>query len=298
MIDRDYIWVTGSAGAGKTTLLERVLESDRSRILIAGRFAPRDGEREVVERVVGEEETLRYGAAGAEMTFLCSYPPGESAQAAAWYWDTTWVRGYSDAVLYEGEDVLDTHADLAVFVLPADPGLLPLACKRREELLRLPFETFLEHLMAAEGQHLPEVEEDDVPLPDDRDPELVDDDEEENVIASFEISDAMGERLREWVDEGVPVRGEVWRLRDELSNLRLARAVVINIRSEDDRPVAERMSAEIQRMWGDIEIVRDLRIPGWPSRPPSVYVANLADRRHEGTRKAVARIKRVYQRRA
>lgn len=297
MIDRDYIWVTGTAGAGKTTLLERVLESDRSRILIAGRFSPRATEREAVERVVGEKETLRYEVAGANATFLCSYPPGEDARAEDWYWETAWRRGSSHAVLYEGEDVLDAEPELAVFVMPADPGLLPLVRKTRAEVMRLPFETYLEYLLAAEGQRTPDEEEEALSLPDDRDPELVDDDEEEQVIASFEISDEVAEKLLKWVDEGVPMEAEVWRLRDELSDLRLAQAVVINIRSEDDRPVAERMSAEIQRIWADVDMVSDLRFPRWPKRPPSIYVANLADRRHEGTRKAVARIKRVYQRR-
>ncbi len=144
---------------------------------------------------------------------------------------------------------------------------------------------------------MPEEEASAVSLGDESDLDLQEVQEEE-VIESFEIPDELGEKLREWVEEGVPVMGELWELREELADLRLARMVVITIRSEDDRSVAARMSEEIQRIWANREIVRDVRIPSWPSRPPSIYLANLADRSDEGTRKAVARIKRAYQRRS
>lgn len=297
MIDRVYIWIAGTPGSGKTTLLERALESDRSRVLIAGRFSPRATEDGDVECVIGEKEPLRYAVAGAEETFLCSYPPGAEAEAARWYWETAWQRGFSDAVLYEGEEMLDLNPDLSVFVMPADPALLPLAAKREQEVLRLPLEIYLKHVLAAEGGFLPEEVGSDVSLGDESDLDFWDEQEEE-VIESFEIPDELGKKLLEWAEQGVPVMGKLWKLREELADLRRARAVVINIRSEEDRPVAARISEEIHRMWADHEIVRDVRIPSWPSRPPSIYVANLADRREEGTRKAVARIKRAYQRRS
>ncbi len=195
-----------------------VLESDRSRLLSADRFSPQATEHAVVERVGGEEEKLRYAVAGVEEAFLCSETPGARARAAKCCWEMAWQRGFFDAVLYEGEGILDLHPHMSVFVMPADPVLVPVAVKRKQELLRAPCEAHLKYVVSAEGEAKLEEEGSDVSLADDSDFDLQEV-QEEAFIASFEIPDEPGAKLVEWAKEGVPVMGELSELREELADL-------------------------------------------------------------------------------
>lgn len=115
-------------------------------------------------------------------------------------------------------------------------------------------------------------------------------------VISVEIPDEVGRTLLEWIERGVPFPVEGWVLNEELAGLAEARAVVINVRNEGERAEAERMASEIRRIWKDPEVARDLYLPGALRRPPSITAANLADPRDEGSRKAVARIKRAFRR--
>lgn len=289
MIDREYITVNGPPGAGKTTLIERLLESNRSLLLLAGRFREDPSIPGVKEEVGENDETLRYLIVGADGAFHCRFPPGGEGAAARWYWDTTWNRGFSDGVIVEGS-VLSAHSTLTVFVLRSIPSDVPFVERRVKELLSIPFEEYVEAVFGPPPAGMepggPEAGGEEV-----WDDEML---EEEGEI-SVEIPDEVGRELLKWIEEGIPVRVEGWVLKDEFAGLDRAEIVVINAQADEDPREAERLASEIRRIWTDPEISRDLG-PGWVTRrTPSIIVANLTDPRDEGSKKVVARMKRALR---
>ncbi len=95
----------------------------------------------------------------------------------------------------------------------------------------------------------------------------------------------------------VPRRGKTGEVRG--GNTRRYKAtgmVVVNVRSDRDREGATRLADEFRQACRDPGMSQDL-FQGWRRlNAVSVFVANLSDPKDHGTRKAVARMKRVLAR--
>lgn len=313
MIDREYVWVCGPPGAGKTSLVERVLESNRARSVVAGRFRADEEAVGATGTVTFTEEEERYVAAGADQVFGCRYPPGSEVEAESWYWDTTWERGPSDVVLYEGAGLPGLHPDLAVHVMAADSEAIPLLTRAKRVIAHVPLEDYL-IAAAAAGSGRDDADGQEHEDPDEAtaertvaegEGEAVDqasrlelvsvDEGEEEVIKTFDVPEEQARRILEWAEHGVPLSQKVWVLHDRHADLVHARFVVVNVRDDSERPLAERITREVERIWSDEEVRRDVVRYSPTRRPPTVQIANLANRRDPGTRKAVARIKRAMR---
>jgi sugar phosphate isomerase/epimerase len=68
---------------------------------------------------------------------------------------------------------------------------------------------------------------------------------------------------------------------------------VVNIRAEPERPRAERLVADVGRLRKDAGLFRELLGPRGTRIPVTAVVANLADPKDRGTRKALARVRRA-----
>ena len=77
--ERALVHVAGRSGSGKTTLIERLLESNRSTLLMVAR-AERDGSLDRVKETAKktDPELRRYAAAGASDVTRYRFPESDS----------------------------------------------------------------------------------------------------------------------------------------------------------------------------------------------------------------------------
>lgn len=87
-----------------------------------------------------------------------------------------------------------------------------------------------------------------------------------------------------------------WALADGYEEIEHAEVVVVNVRDQRDVAGAERLLADLRRVRKDPEVFDD--ILGWRGTriPITAVAANLVARKNPGTRKVVARIKRLIRR--
>jgi hypothetical protein len=116
MIERAHIVVEGPAGAGKTTFIERLLSSNRARLIAAARFRARGGLKEPVELPEGDADTERFSFAGAEDTVLIHHPPGQARHTAEFIFETDLMHGFTHAVIHEVDEELDIAPDMHVLI--------------------------------------------------------------------------------------------------------------------------------------------------------------------------------------
>lgn len=277
--ERVYIWVDGPARAGKTTLVKRLLESNRSRDLMAARFQETTSVRAPLEDPRGNVETEAYAAAGATNTLLYRFRPRQRDRAGQAFWDTLFIEDYSQGIVFEGKLHPDLHPDLVVYVTrPLAPGDSLLAQGDRV-VTRISLRDYLGAMAQAQASEDPAAEE------------VATEPEGEDEI---EIPDEVGRQLARYAREGVPITQRGWLLKDGYSGIAEAAVVAVNVRGEQERPEAERLVQEIRRIREKPDIRKD--ILGWrgSGRQISLFIANLADRRDRKLQKALARIKRAF----
>ncbi|MBI4775521.1 MAG: hypothetical protein HY788_15335 [Deltaproteobacteria bacterium] len=286
MINRSYIWVDGPPGGGKTSLIERILKSNRTRLIMAARFAPTDSVSEPVEVFQGNDETERYLMAGASNTLLYKYPVVRHDETEERFWDTVFIQDDSDAIIFEGPPRREIRPDLFVYVTRPLADGENLVTRKEVEMVRLDFKAYLSAIL---GEELTEEEFEEQEDDSSFDTDMEDEEELEEVPIPDEIAD----KLQEYVEHGVPIMQEKWTLNDTQQGLAHAQVVVINIFDEEERRAAEVLTREIHRMYED-ESIRDDVVRSYGRRRPSVFVANFDDPKDEGLKKAIARIKRAF----
>ena len=256
-IERAYVWVVGPAGSGKTTLVEQVLKSNRSPLLMAARWREDPSVRRPTEVSQRGPETERYRSVGASNTVIYRYPPDRPEDAEEDFWDTEFMTDFSH-FLFEAETPAMKGGDLAVFVTRPLPARRALLVKRRIRRAR----ALEEALSSFRG----------TPIYD-------------------RLRREIGREVRKHVAGGVRFREERWTLLPSHAALLTARLVVINIRNERERGAAERLAGEVARIRADAAVRRHVLGGRHDPGPATIVMANLADPRDPGLRKALARIK-------
>ncbi len=279
---RALIHVGGREGAGKTTFIEAALANEHEHMIIAVRCR-RDDSLSQPRESLGETdpELSRHLAAGACDAARYTFPPGDDAHDA--FFMTSFMNNYSNAVVLEGDNPI-SHADLAVYIAPASGGRLlvrrksdPIGSERPgvddlEAILRQPggLDLLLGRLI---GGRMAEAGL--------RDPVL------ERLEALTEL-----DRLRRTQKTRSKTR---WAIADGYLGIEQAQLVVVNIRGEAERQQGEMLLAEVARVRKDQAVFDD--VIGWRGSkvPITAVVANLTEPKDPGTKKALARVRRVIR---
>ncbi len=87
----------------------------------------------------------------------------------------------------------------------------------------------------------------------------------------------------------------IWLFSDDQYCRHIAGLVVVNLRDPAERPAAEQLLVDLARLRKDDALFND--IVGWRGYrlPITAVVANLADPRDAGRKKAVARVRRTIR---
>jgi hypothetical protein len=283
LIERAFIHVGGPPGSGKTALIEAVLA--RCDLVVLAARCRRDDSlaepRESYPRAA--RELRRYRQAGAIGIALFEFPKGADPDA---FFMSGLMSGYSRAVILEGDMPFDGQ-DLDVFVAPPpEEGeelfvrtTRDVAAGRRdwmdalESVLREPdgMARWTEELVGAPAGSIASR----VP---DADTEWI----RSRMLARLEAA--------RQAPPTEPV--EVWAISERYRGIELARVAVVNISREGEREPAERLVSELMRLRQDDALVEDILSRGRDRRPITAVVANLADPKDPGRKKAVDRIRR------
>lgn len=281
------IWFEGPEGSGKTTLIQRMLESNRSKRLSVARLRVQSGLEEPTLNAEDNEETRRCLDSGAEDALLIFYPEGHRYDASVRCWEERFYYAAPDGILFEGGYSRGLRSELRVFV--ARPWMVaePFVARRRVEVARLALQDYLNIALG----HVPGRKEE--PGPPDHP------DEEAEVIGEeeWEVPDETAAKLSQWADKGVPIHNERWSVPDGYDDLFLCDAAVINVHGARELEAAERMAADIRRVRKDKALMREVLETHSPVSRPSLFIADLSDPKHRGTKQAVARIKRAFRQR-
>ncbi len=287
MTYRPLIQVAGPPGAGKTLFVEHVLRSFAGMILAAR--CVRDESctdlRETSPR--GHAELRRYRLAGAGGAALFNFPTNTIDSEDLY--STELMENYSLAVVLEG-DCGRVPVELCVHVVPAPAAGASLLVRRS-------------HDRAAEERTQVDAMERMLAEPDGVTRVL-------SAVVGEPAMRLLGERsdrleairkdlldLIERARHATPAKpNQRWGVAAGYEGIELAHVVIVNIRHEDERPRAERLIAEVARIRKDPQILDE--ILGWRGKriPITAVVANLADAKETGTRKAIARIRRGIRR--
>ena len=288
MRSRPIIHVGGPAGAGKTTLIESLLRAYDGPVLVA-RCSRDDSLRKSKDASPrrGHPELQRYRKAGAEGTAVFSFL-GEDFDSDAFYMSDL-MQEHSHAVVLEGDSPLG-FPDLRVFVAPALTRGRRLLVRRKrdraaaaraeadalERLLRQPdgMEQFVTGML---GERVTEFAR--------RNPTMLDE-TRTNLLAGIE-------RVR----GARPPKPTVhWAIAEGYAGIEHAQVVVVNVREQRDVAEGERLLAGLRRVRKDPEVFDDILGRRGTRIPITAATANLAASADPGTRKVVARIKRLIRR--
>jgi RecA/RadA recombinase len=283
--ERALIHIGGPPGAGKTTFIETAIANAGERVIIAARCRRDDSLSQPRESLPKTDPELRrYRAAGACGEALYSFPAGGDAHDA--FFMTSFMENYSNGVFLEGDNPVG-FVEIAVYVAPASGGRLLVRGKRDrtgeeqagvdalEAMLRQPggLDLLLERLL---GDRMAEVGL--------RDSELV---ERERVKMLTEL-----DRLRSTPEPRSTMR---WAIADEYRGIERAQLVVVNIRGEAEREQGEMLLAEVARLRKDQAVFDDVMGRRGSKLPITAVVANLTEPKDLGTKKALARVRRVVR---
>ena len=88
---------------------------------------------------------------------------------------------------------------------------------------------------------------------------------------------------------------ECWAVSERFQGIQVAGLVVVNVRDPAERPAAEHLLVDLARLRNDDALFND--ILGWRGRRTRItaVVANMADPRDAGRKKAVARVCRTIR---
>jgi hypothetical protein len=282
VISRAIIHIDGAPGAGKTAFVERLLGALDEWVL-AVRCRRDESFRQARESSSARDpEVRRYRAAGASDAGRFAFPSGRDA--ADDFFTSRLLTDVSDVVVIEGDSPL-RGANLRVFVAsPPAVGQTLLVRERRNRAAQRARADAMEWLLG-EPDGAARLLEQLVGGP---------------VVAFARERPELVEQARVSLLAGIgKVRGapppaptERWAVAGGYAGIEHAQLVVLNVREGAGRERAQGLLEEVRRLRADRAVFDD--VLGWRgSRVPiTAVVADLADLREVGTRKAVARVKR------
>lgn len=284
MRERALIHVAGPKRAGKTELIERVLES-AGEMILAARCVWDDRLRQAQETAPkAHPELRRYRHAGATGAALFAFPGNDIGSDA--FFVTRLMEDYSKAVLLEGDNPLG-FVDLAAFVAPPPPAGESFLVRRKRDRTQEAREKAeaIDRLLRGSGGGA-ELLGQMFGGPARRNPEL----EEKRIEMLAEIMLARKARA--------PEPAEHWVIGSGYEGIERAQLVVVNVRTAVDRGRGESLVAEVHRLRKDEAVFDDVLGFRGSKIPVTAVVANLADPRDPGTKKAVARVRRALRARS
>lgn len=286
MINRAYIHITGQPGAGKTTLVEALLHALPHDDLICVHVARDHSLRRPRESAPkNDPHVKRYRDAGATGSALYRIPE-RSSDIVDDFFSSDIMSQFSGAVIAEGNSPFGfQHLSAYVArVLPEGESLL--VAGRSDEKARRKREL-------AEAERIaghPELLLDMLSVGND------------DLVTALlkqkpDILRRAGEKMREGIDElrsrPLPKAVTTWRIAESLRGIEDAGLVVINVFDESERARAEAMVRDMLRLRSDREIFDAVLGPRHQRTPITAVVANLADPKDAGRKKAIARLKRA-----
>ncbi len=285
MRERALIHVAGPQNAGKTTLIEQVLRAFDG-LVLAARCVRDDSLRRSREAAPKRHPELsRYREAGAIEAAFFTFP-GSDIDSDEFYM-TRLMEGYSQAVVLEGDCPL-SFVDLRVYVAPPlEAGGSLLVRRKRdrakeerkkaiamEQLLREPdgVARWLKQMIGGPAAAFARGS-----------PELLEE-TRAGLLAALE-------KVRK-----APPRAatEHWAIAEGYGGIEHAQVVVANVRGDSERQDVSRLLSDLDRLRKNKEIFDD--VLGWRGKktPITAVAADLADSKNQGTKKAIARIKRSF----
>jgi hypothetical protein len=230
-----------------------------------------------------DPEVRRYRAAGASDAGRFTFPSGRDVADA--FFAGRLLTDISDVVVIEGDSPL-RDADLRVFVAPPPAaGQTLLVRERRDRATQQRARAAAMERLLGEPDGAARLLEQLVGGP---------------VVALARERPELLEQARASLLAGIgkvrtvppPAPTEHWAIAGGYAGIEHAQLVVLNTAEDAGRERAQGLLEEVRRLRADRAVFDD--VLGWRgSRVPiTVVVADLADARHAGTRKAVARVKR------
>jgi hypothetical protein len=281
--DRASIHVGGPNGSGKTAFVEAILAAGDGPIL-AARCVRDDALRRPRESSPRKHgELRRYLGAGANAAAVFVFP-GEAADPIAFY-ETELMMNYSEAVILEGDNPLD-YVDLEVLVAPVPCADETLFVRRERDVAatqRAKVDAWERMLSRPEGMVTWMDEAMRIPIGEllRKDPFLVDD------VRTKMLAGIAATR------KGPPPKPvEHWAVSEPFRGIERAGLVVVNIRDESERA---QLVADAHRLRKDDALFEDMLAWRGNRIPITAVVANLADARDPGRKKAFARVHRTIR---
>jgi hypothetical protein len=283
VISRAIIHIDGPPGAGKTAFVERLL-GVLDEWVLAVRCRRDQSLRQARESPSARDpEVRRYRAAGASDAGRFTFPSGRDVADA--FFTSRLLTDISDVVVIEGDSPL-RDADLRVFVAPPPAaGQTLLVRERRDRAAQQRARAAAMERLLGEPDGAARLLEQLVGGP---------------VVALARERPELLEQARASLMAGIgkvrtvppPAPTEHWAIAGGYAGIEHAQLVVLNTAEDAGRERAQGLLEDVRRLRADRAVFDD--VLGWRgSRVPiTVVVADLADPRHAGTRKAVARVKR------
>ncbi len=286
MRQRAFVHVTGPAGAGKTTFIERLLDAEVAfaTCVRARREEKRRKAHESAPKT--HPELRRYRAAGAGAVAL--YRFGEPSTDE--FFTSYFMQDYSEAVFIEGDRPID-YVDVSVFVARTPP-------KGRSLLRRVVRDHAATHRQVVE-QLAQALENPDAMV------RILGAGLGEPFVALALEQPPVLDRLRRSLRTKLgelrrappPAPTEHWALEEGYAGIESAQLVIVNVRSDTEHLAAASVIVEFARLRKDAEVYRDVIGLRGNKVPVTAVIANLANSKDPGVRKAVARVKRATERR-
>lgn len=284
MRQRVFIHIGGPAGAGKTTLVETLL-AHTDHMIIAARCTRDDALPEPRESVAETDPELRrYLTAGAHAAARYVFPGTGDAHDA--FFQTEVMQDFSHAVVIEGDCPIG-FADVTAFVAPAAGGRLLVRRKSDEPSREKAAMDVLEAVLSRPGG-LEAI------LGRLISPALGEFARQQPALVEQERGKALAE-LAELRSKPVPRHRVRWAVADTYRGIERAQLVIVNIRDEAETSNGEALLAEVARLRKDEAVFADVMGPRGSRVPITAVVANLTQPSDPGTRKALARIRRVVR---
>jgi len=283
VISRAIIHIDGAPGAGKTAFVERLLGALDEWVL-AVRCRRDQSLRHARESwSASDPEVRRYRAAGASDAGRFTFP--SDRDAADDFFTTRLLTDVSDAVVIEGDSPL-RDADLRVFVAPPPAaGQALLVRERRDRAAQQRAQADAMERLLGEPDGAARLLDQLVGGP---------------LVAFAREQPELLEQARVSLLAGIgkvraappPAPTERWAVAAGYAGIEHAQLVVLNTCEEAERRRAQGLLEDVRRLRADRAVFDD--VLGWRgSRVPiTAVVADLANARDAGTRKAVARVKR------
>jgi hypothetical protein len=283
VISRAIIHIDGAPGAGKTAFVERLLGAlDES--VLAVRCRRDESLRHARESWSARDpEVRRYRAAGAPDAGRFTFP--SDRDAADDFFTTRLLTDVSDAVVIEGDSPL-RDADLRVFVAPPPAaGQALLVRERRDRAAQQRAQADAMERLLGEPDGAARLLDQLVGGP---------------LVAFARERPELLEQARVSLLAGIgkvraappPTPTDHWAVAAGYAGIEHAQLVVLNTCEDAERRRAQGLLEDVRRLRADRAVFDD--VLGWRgSRVPiTAVVADLANARDAGTRKAVARVKR------